>query len=359
MQSFVFNDIAAEPVPSLLRDFSAPVYLDFRLHAGTTHPLLAHEQATRSTPGSRTAPVQPTLILDAAAAIAAGQQPDLAGQLHQCRPIACKPRPGCRLRRRSPDPCLARARWPNKWTWSIPTPARRPQRPARHLAEELEGELATCMPRWPSMSPTRRAASRPAAARPAQRLPRLPARTRYRCGRQAGLRQFRPPTTLTDQFAALAALANVKCCRCPQRERALAEDSTPRGRTKRWSSTNGWPCSPAAAGRTPWPKVKALTHPAFDIANPEQGLCPAAQFRCQPGPASIPPRLMPSSPTASSTCTTATRRSPRAWRAASDRWKGSSDRKASATPPPRGAFATTRACRATCWKWSPGPGRLR
>ena len=28
-QSFVFNDIAAEPVPSLLRNFSAPVYLDF------------------------------------------------------------------------------------------------------------------------------------------------------------------------------------------------------------------------------------------------------------------------------------------------------------------------------------------
>ena len=41
-QSFVFNDIAAEPTPSLLRDFSAPVYFDFAYTPEQLTLLLAH-----------------------------------------------------------------------------------------------------------------------------------------------------------------------------------------------------------------------------------------------------------------------------------------------------------------------------
>jgi aminopeptidase N len=49
-QSFVFNDISAEPIPSLLRDFSAPVYLDFD-YTPEQLTLCWPTTATRSTPG--------------------------------------------------------------------------------------------------------------------------------------------------------------------------------------------------------------------------------------------------------------------------------------------------------------------
>ena len=73
-QSFVFNDVAAEPVPSLLRDFSAPVYLDFDYTPEQLALLLGHESDAFNAweAGQRLAT---TLILDAAQAIAAGQNP--------------------------------------------------------------------------------------------------------------------------------------------------------------------------------------------------------------------------------------------------------------------------------------------
>ena len=72
-QSFVFNDISAEPIPSLLRDFSAPIYLDFDYTPEQLTLLLAHDSDPFNAweAGQRLAS---TLILDAAAAIAAGQQ---------------------------------------------------------------------------------------------------------------------------------------------------------------------------------------------------------------------------------------------------------------------------------------------
>ncbi|MCL2887260.1 MAG: aminopeptidase N, partial [Betaproteobacteria bacterium] len=71
-QSFVFDDIAAPPVPSLLRDFSAPVVLDFNYTAEELTLLLAHETDpfTAWEAGQRLAT---RLILDATAAIAAGR----------------------------------------------------------------------------------------------------------------------------------------------------------------------------------------------------------------------------------------------------------------------------------------------
>ncbi len=47
--------------------------------------------------------------------------------------------------------------------------------------------------------------------------------------------------------------------------------STPAGNTKRWSSTNGWPCNRPAAAPDTLATVKALSaHPAFDIGNPNK-----------------------------------------------------------------------------------------
>src|SRR6185369_9395647 len=71
-QSFPFEGLAAEPVPSLLRDFSAPVILDYSY----TPEQLTHLLAFESDPfnaweaGQRLAS---TLILEATAAIAAGR----------------------------------------------------------------------------------------------------------------------------------------------------------------------------------------------------------------------------------------------------------------------------------------------
>ena len=42
-QRFVFNNVAAPPIPSFLRDFSAPVYLDFSYTPAQLSLLLAHE----------------------------------------------------------------------------------------------------------------------------------------------------------------------------------------------------------------------------------------------------------------------------------------------------------------------------
>lgn len=49
------------------------------------------------------------------------------------------------------------------------------------------------------------------------------------------IEQFRNADNMTDQFGALAALAQTDC---PEREQALA-GSTGAGSTKRWSSING------------------------------------------------------------------------------------------------------------------------
>ena len=73
-QAFVFNDIASEPVPSLLRNFSAPVYLDFDYTPEQLTLLMAHESDPFNAweAGQRLAS---TLILDAASEIAAGRTP--------------------------------------------------------------------------------------------------------------------------------------------------------------------------------------------------------------------------------------------------------------------------------------------
>ena len=72
-QTFVFENIPVPPVPSLLRDFSAPIYLDFDYTPEQLTLLLAHDSDPFNAweAGQRLAS---TLILDAAAAIAAGQQ---------------------------------------------------------------------------------------------------------------------------------------------------------------------------------------------------------------------------------------------------------------------------------------------
>ena len=73
-QEFVFEKVAVAPVPSLLRDFSAPVVLEFDYSAAELAHLLAYDcdPFNRCEAGQRLAS---QLIIVATAAISAGRAP--------------------------------------------------------------------------------------------------------------------------------------------------------------------------------------------------------------------------------------------------------------------------------------------
>ena len=81
-QEFVFEKVAVAPVPSLLRDFSAPVVLEFDYSEAELAHLLAHDRDpfNRWEAGQRLAS---QLIIAATAAIGAGAHAKLAGRLCQ------------------------------------------------------------------------------------------------------------------------------------------------------------------------------------------------------------------------------------------------------------------------------------
>ncbi len=270
-QSFVFNDIAAEPTPSLLRDFSAPVYLDFAYTPEQLTLLLAHESDPFNAweAGQRLAS---TLILDATAAIAGGRQAawpasfvDAARRLlqtHAERGAAFVAEaltlPG--------ETTLAEA------LDEVDPDALHAARNAlrRHLAEQMESEfaglyaaLAPNAPYAPSSEQAGRRALRNVCLGYLLELD-TPAT------RQLALQQFRNADNMTDQFAALAALANVNAADCPERETALADFYA------RWQHealvVDKWLAAQSTSRRPDTlATVKALTtHPAFDIGNPNK-----------------------------------------------------------------------------------------
>ena len=270
-QSFVFNDIAAEPVPSLLRDFSAPIVLDFDYTPEQLTLLLAHESDPFNAweAGQRLAS---TLILDATAAIAAGRAPvwpasfvDAARHLLQTQAsrgaafvAEALTLPG--------ESTLAEA-------MAVVDPdalhaARNTLR--RHLAEQLESEFANL---YATLAPT--GAYTPSSAEAGRRALRnvclaylLELDTE--ASRQLALDQFTGANNMTDQFAALSALANVNAETCPQRETALADFYA------RWQHealvVDKWLAAQSTSRRPDTlTTVKALTtHPAFDITNPNK-----------------------------------------------------------------------------------------
>jgi aminopeptidase N len=270
-QSFVFNDIAAEPVPSLLRDFSAPVYLDFDYTPEQLTVLLAHETDPFNAweAGQRLAT---QLILDAADAIAAGRPPvwpagfvDAARRLLQTQA------------QRGAAFVAEALTLPGETTlaelMTVVDPdalhaARNGLR--RHLAEQLEGEfsglyagLTVTEPYAPSSAQAGRRALRNLCLAYLLELD-TPA------VRQIALQQFQSADNMTDQFAALAALANVNAADCPEREQALADFYA------RWKDealvVDKWLQAQSTSRRPETlATVKALTaHPAFDSGNPNK-----------------------------------------------------------------------------------------
>jgi aminopeptidase N len=140
----------------------------------------------------------------------------------------------------------------------------------RHLAEELEGELSGLYAALTVTGPYAPTAEQ--AGRRALRNVCLGYLLELDtdAARQLALTQFRTTDNMTDQFAALSALANVNAAVCPQREEALAAFYT------QWRDealvVDKW-LQVQSTSRRPdtLATVKALTaHPAFDPGNPNK-----------------------------------------------------------------------------------------
>jgi aminopeptidase N len=267
-QQFEFDDIAAEPVPSLLRDFSAPVILDYAYTPAQLALLLAHESDPFNAweAGQRLAS---TLILQATAAITAGQPPVWpAGFIEAARRLL-------RSHAERGAAFVAEAlTLPGESTLAealeVVDPdalhaARNGLR--RHLAEQLADELNDL---YLKLAPTR--AYTPSSEEAGRRALRnlclgYLLELDSAAVRQLALRQFHAADNMTDQFGALAALAQIAC---PERETALAEFY------QRWQHealvVDKW-LAVQSGSRLPdtLDTVRRLTaHPAYDAGNPNK-----------------------------------------------------------------------------------------
>ncbi|MDR3056279.1 MAG: aminopeptidase N [Zoogloeaceae bacterium] len=270
-QRFVFENVDAPPVPSLLRDFSAPVSLDFPwtetglalLLANESDPFAAWEAGQR---------LASDIILAASKAIQAGEEPRYPEsffaaarrllQNHAERGAAFVAEaltlPGestLMERQEQADPDALRA-------------ARDGLRLA--LAGALENGFAQC---YAALAPQDdyRFDSEAAARRTLRNLclGYLLELDRH-AYRQLALTQFQTADNMTDQFAALTVLVNIKDAVCEEREQAL------RAFYDHWQHealvVDKW-LAVQAASRRPGTlqTVVALTrHPAFDRGNPNK-----------------------------------------------------------------------------------------
>ena len=270
-QSFVFHDVTEEPVPSLLRNFSAPVNLEFDYTADELTLLLAHESDPFNAweAGQRLAG---KLILKAARDLAAGRETQWPGNfVAACRSLL-------QTHAVRGNAFIAEAlTLPGESTLAeqldIVDPdalhaARNSLR--RHLAEQLESEFSGL---YAALTVTEPYA--PSSEQAGQRALRNLCLSYLleldsEATRELAYQQFKRANNMTDQFAALAALANVNAEHCPQREQALAEfyeawkhEALVVDKWLQVQSTSRRPDTLAT--------VKSLTeHPAFDAGNPNK-----------------------------------------------------------------------------------------
>ncbi len=264
-QQYIFEDIPIAPVPSLLRDFSAPVVLDFDYTDAELAHLLAHDsdpfnrweagqrlssriiiEATAKLSSGST-PLWPSSFADAAAKIIRDADPGFAAEALSLPGEATLAE---QLNVVDPDALHA---------------ARNGLR--RFLAAQLQPEFLACYQRL-----TADTAYRPDAQSAARRALRNLClgylnETDNTEARILALQQFESADNMTDQFAALAVLAQ-----CEGKERDQALDSF----YQRWQGEalviDKW-LQVQATSRLPGtlPEVERLTqHPAFDLRNPNK-----------------------------------------------------------------------------------------
>ncbi len=266
-QSFVFENVAAAPVPSLLRNFSAPVILDHAYSEADLAHLLAHDSDpfNRWEAGQR---LFGELILRGANSAGVG---DAAGNfsptvLAAARRVLCS----------ASDPAfIAEAlTLPGEATLAEQMQVVDPERLhasrnalLRALAEALASDLVRL---YAELAPSG-AYSTDTAAVGRRRLRNLCLALLVETGaashRALALRQFESADNMTDQFAALAILANAAG---GEGEAALAAFY------QRWQGealvVDKW-LAVQAGSRLPGTlaRVEALTrHAAFDLKNPNK-----------------------------------------------------------------------------------------
>ncbi|MDO8207367.1 MAG: aminopeptidase N [Gallionella sp.] len=266
-QQFVFEGITSEPVPSLLRDFSAPVVLDFAYSDADLAHLLAHDSDpfNRWEAGQRLAS---RLIVSATAAISAGGTPNWPASfvVALARVLAGS----------VADPAFAAEALslPGEATLAeqldVVDPdalhaARNGLR--RYIAEQLSAELHACYNR---LAPHGSYSTDPlSSGRRALRNLCLG----YLCeidsplNRALAMQQFETADNMTDQFAALTILAQTD-----SDERNLALDAF----YQRWQAeplvVDKWLQVQASSRRVnTLAEVERLAcHPAFDLRNPNK-----------------------------------------------------------------------------------------
>jgi aminopeptidase N len=267
-QRFHFEGIAQPPVPSLLRDFSAPVNLDFDYTTEQLSHLLAYESDSFNAweAGQRLAG---RLILDATAILANGGTPVWpAGFLEAARRLL-------RQHKQRGAAFVAEAlTLPGEATLAEALPVVNPDalHAARNalrlqLAQDLEGEfigiytaLAPTTPYQPTAEDAGRRALRNLCLGYLLELDTVDVR-------QMALAQFHSADNMTDQFAALSALAQHDCA-----ERATALTEFYESWRHEALVVDKW-LAVQSGSRLPdtLATVRQLTsHPAFDPGNPNK-----------------------------------------------------------------------------------------
>ncbi len=266
-QEFVFEGIDTAPVPSLLRGFSAPVVLDFPYTDEDLARLLGHDSDpfNRWEAGQRLAS---RLILAATTALSAGSMPAWSEDFAQAAARV--------LAKANADPAFAAEALtlPAEATLAeqletVDPDALHAARNGlrRFLAERLGKEFEACYAR---LAPT--TAYRPDGADAGRRALRnlcLAYLTELDtpAARALAMRQFETADNMTDQFAALSALAQ---CTGPERQRALDDFYSCWQRealvVNKWLTIQATSRHPDALH-----DVTRLTgHPAFDLRNPNK-----------------------------------------------------------------------------------------
>jgi aminopeptidase N len=268
VQRFQFDGIDAEPVPSLLRDFSAPIVVDFAYQPAQLAHLLAHETDPFGAweAGQRLAS---ELVLTATAALAAGRQPVWPASF-----VAAVRRLLTGYAERGAAFVAEALILPDEATLAealaeVDPDALHAARKGlrQHLAQQLAGEFAALHAELAPRGPYRPTAEE--AGRRALRNVCLGylLEADDAAAHRLALSRYQQADNMTDQFGALAALAQTDCA---ERDDAL-EDFY-----RRWQHealvVDKW-LAVQAGSRLPdtLATVRRLTaHPAFDLGNPNK-----------------------------------------------------------------------------------------
>ncbi|WP_313951863.1 aminopeptidase N [Accumulibacter sp.] len=266
-QRFVFEDVAAAPVPSLLRDFSAPVILDFCWSDEELSHLLAHDSDpfNRWEAGQRLAG---RLILAGAEDVSVGRPPNWPQTLVEAAAQL--------LQGAEDDPAFTaealtlpgEATLAEEMAMVDPDALHEARNSLRRfVAEQLGGALRQC---YEALAPDGPYQPTPAAAgRRALRNACLGylGELNSEETRALAMQQFASADNMTDQFAALATLAQQDC---DERSQALTSFY------ERWQDealvVDKW-LAVQAASRLPDTLAVVrglLDHPAFDLRNPNK-----------------------------------------------------------------------------------------